>query len=60
MLLFERGHVFVFGVAMLREVMYLCEKGVAMLLFERGHVFVLGVDVERGHVFVVRGSYVVI
>jgi hypothetical protein len=24
MLLFERGHVFVSGVAMLREVMYLC------------------------------------
>jgi hypothetical protein len=38
MLLFERDHVFV--------------SGVAMLLFERGHVFVLGVAMllfERGH-----------
>ena len=38
-MLLERGHVFVLGVAMLRKVMYLCQ-GVAMLLFEKGHVFV--------------------
>ena len=41
MLLFERGHVFV--------------SGVAMLLFERGHVFVLGVAMLRKVMYLCQG-----
>jgi hypothetical protein len=41
MLLFERGHVFV--------------SGVAMLLFERGHVFVSGVAMLREVMYLCQG-----